>query len=118
MNKTKLQNFLQIIDDMNIEIACVCESWFDSEKGVFSKTIKDAGLQLHHAFREQKKGGGVAIIYKNNLKVKKGGASTSFYSSFEFFYITITLQSKKTVLVVCVYRKQEILFTNFIEQFS
>ena len=35
-NETKLQNLLQILDDMNVGIACICETWFTSKKGVFS----------------------------------------------------------------------------------
>ena len=39
-NENKLNNFLQIIKDLNIGIACICETWFTSEKGKFCHTIK------------------------------------------------------------------------------
>ena len=84
LNESKLQNFLQIVDDMNIGIACICETWFDSDKGVFSKMIKEANFCLHHAYREGKRGGGVAIMYKENLALKEGEASSSKFMSFEY----------------------------------
>ena len=116
-NEEKLLNFLHILEDMDIKIACVCETWFDTEKGVFSRLIKEFDYELHHAHREKKKGGGVAILYKNNLSVKKDGASTSIYSSFEFAIVVMTVQAKKIVLV-CVYRKQEVSLDLFLQEFS
>ena len=113
-----MQNFLQILDDMNISLACVCESWFDSKEGLFSKMIKDSGFKLHHAYREKKRAGGVAILYKIHLSVKEGDSSTSLYLSFEFTCITLQTQSKKKIVVACIYRKQEVPFITFTEEFS
>ena len=118
MNEKKLMNFLQVIDDMDVEIACVNETWFDQKEGVFTKKIKDAGFEPHHAYRDGKRGGGVAIIYKSQLTVKEGNASTSGYESFEYAYITITLKSKQKVVILCIYRKQEVTFSIFTEELS
>ena len=116
LNESKLQNFLQIIDDLKVNIACVCETWFDSRKGVFSRMIKQNGYKLIHGFREKKKGGGVAILYRENLNVKDGEESTTQYLSLEYVYIIITLPSKRRLILMCVYRKQEIPFTCFHEE--
>ena len=89
LNEEKLENFMQIIQDNNITIACVTESWFDSKNGTFSQTIKRYGYELHHSFREGKRGGGVAILYKKQFMVKEGGASSSQYASFEYSYLTL-----------------------------
>ena len=118
LNENKLQNFLQVIDDMDVEIACVNETWFDRKNGVFTKKIKDAGFEPHHAYRDGKRGGGVAVLYKSELTVKEGNASTSEYESFEYAYITVTLKSKQKVVILCIYRKQEVSFSLFIEEFS
>ena len=118
LDKSKLQNFLQIVDDMNIGIACICETWFDSQTGVFSKMIKEANFCLHHAHRESKRGGGVAIMYRENLALKEGEASSSEFTSFEYAYVTLTLQSSLKLLLVCVYRKQEVPFSFFFDEFS
>ena len=118
LSETKLQNFLQILADRNVCIACVTESWFDVKNGVFSRLITDAGYKLHHAYRTDKRGGGVAIIYKKHLAVKDGDASSSRYLSFEYAFVTLTLQSKRRIVLVCVYRNQEISFASFYEEFS
>ena len=117
-NEEKLNNFLQILDDQKISIACITETWFDRKNGKFSKTIKDAGFELHHTFREDKRGGGSAIIYKRDMSVKKGGASSSIYSSFEYSYVTLTLQSKRKLIMVCLYRKQEVAFNIFHDELT
>ena len=109
--------FIQILDDKCVSVACVTESWFDTKNGVFSKTLKDAGYKLHHAFRE-KRGGGVAIVYKNNMTVKDGGASCDRYLSFEYAFVTITLQTKQRMVLVCIYRNQEITFSIFQDELS
>ena len=103
---------------MNIELACVCETWFDSKSGKFSKTIKDAGYEIHHAFREKKRGGGAAMIYKRHLDLKEAGASSSQYSSFEYACAILTLQCKRRLLLVCIYRKQEVTFSVFHDELS
>ena len=68
-NAEKLSSFLQIMDDQKIGIACITETWFDRKNGPFTKTIRDAGFEINHAFRENKRGGGSAIIYKKELSV-------------------------------------------------
>ena len=117
-NEEKLCNFLQILEDNQIDIACITETWFDRKTGPFSKTIKEAGYAIHHAYREGKRGGGSAIIYKKTLSVKKGEASASEYTSFEFSYVTITLTSGRKLLLVCLYRKQEIHVNIFLDEMS
>ena len=50
--------------------------------------------------------------------IKDGDASTTEYSSFEYAFVTLTLQSKKCVILVCVYRKQEVVFNVFNDEFT
>ena len=106
------------MDDLHADITCVCETWFDTKNGVFSKKIRDSGYELHHAYREGKRGGGVAIMYKKTLTVKEGEQSTTRYMSFEYACITITLQLKRNILLVCLYRKQEIPFNTFYDEIT
>ena len=117
-NEEKLNNFLQILDDKNISIACVTETWFDSKKGAFSKTINDAGFKLNHAFRRDKRGGGCAIMYKSKLSVKSGDASSSEFQSFEYCSVTLTLKAGTKLVIICLYRKQEILFRIFQDELT
>ena len=80
---------MQVLDDNDIQIACLCETWFDSDNGKYTKAIKDAGYEIKHCCRKNKGGGGTAIIYNSSLKVKPGDASESKYESFEYSYIKL-----------------------------
>ena len=117
-NEEKLENFIQIIEDKNISIACVTETWFDRKSGTFSRRIKNAGYDVHHAYRENKRGGGCAILYKKNLCIKKGEASTSEFVSFEFSCVTLSVLSGRKILTVCIYRKQEVSFNTFLDEWT
>ena len=66
--------------------------------------------------REKKRGGGAAIIYKMQLAVKEGECSSSEYSSFEYSYVILTLESKRKLVLVCLYRKQEVSFTLYRDE--
>ena len=115
LSEFKCNNVLQILEDNDIQIACICESWFDSKEGKFSQSIKEAGYELIHGFREDIRGGGTAILYKNTLNAKPGEASSSNYSSFEYSFITLSSSTSKVILG-CIYRKQEISFKLFMEE--
>ena len=117
-NAEKLSNFLQIIDDKQIGIACIAETWFDRKTGPFSKTIRDAGYEINHAYREGKRGGGSAIIYKKDLHIKKGEASSSDYLSFEYSWVTLSLNVGRKLIIVSLYRKQEVAFKIFHEELT
>ena len=45
-DKDKLENFLHVLTDNDISIACITETWFDAESGTFSKSIKNSGYKL------------------------------------------------------------------------
>ena len=107
LNAKKLHNMLQVLEDNDVQIGCITETWFDSIKGVFTTTIKEAGYGIVHDVREDKRGGGTAIIYKDKLKAKPGKASCTRFQSFEYSYIYLTIKTTK-ILLLNVYRKQEV----------
>ena len=115
-NEIKLDNILQIFDDMDIQIACICETWFDSRTGTFTAKINEAGFDIVHAYREGKRGGGTAIIYQKSLRIKPCEASSSKYLSFEFSSILLKYAQQTNILLACVYRKQEQPFKLFLEE--
>ena len=106
----KLQNFLQIMK----ALACICETWFTNDKGKFSHTNKGRGFELYHNYRP-KRGGEVAIIFKNDLLITKGEASCSKYKSFGYVYVTCKT-GVGTILVLNIYRNQEVPSTIFKEE--
>ena len=112
LNSEKLTNLLLLLEDKNIQVACITETWFDSITGKFTALIKERGFEIVHSVREGKRGGGTAIVYKKNLKVKPREASSSQYESFEYSSINLTCNSAK-LLLICVYRKQEVSCKTF-----
>ena len=117
LNEQKLANFLQTLEDNNIQIACLCETWFDQQSGTFTATIKTAGFEIKHATREDKRGGGAAILYKKTMDIKPGEASANKYTSFEFSYC-IMRSSNNKIMLVCIYRLQEVSCKTFCEEFE
>ena len=116
LNEVKLQSVVQVLEDNDIHIACLYETWFDSNNGKYTKVIKDAGYEIKHCYRKNKGGGGTAIIYNKSLKVKPGDASESKYESFEYSYIKLLHAPKSKILLICIYRKQEIPYKIFCKE--
>ena len=116
-NNIKLLNLLQIITDLEVSFACICETWFQSQTGVFSATIKEHGFGIIHSFRENKNGGGVAIIYKESLskRVRHISSSSDRFISFEYSSILLRHLHDKFALI-CIYRRQEIAFKHFLPE--
>ena len=110
---------LQYMEDNDISIACLSETWFDAQEERFTARIKEAGYEVDHANRDKKRGGGVAMLHKKLVRMKYGEGSTTKYESFEFTYGIIRTTSYKMMLV-CVYRLQELsceLFCKEMENF-
>lgn len=113
-DKDKLENFLHVLNDNDISIACITETWFDAESGTFSKSIKDSGYNLFHSFRDNQRGGGTAIMCRKGVDVKKGQSSSSKYESFEYTYAFLKKPNDtRRILLMCVYRRQEIPIDTF-----
>ena len=117
LNEERLDNVLQFMDDHKIGIACLCETWFDAEKGRFTARIQEAGYEITHAYREDKRGGGAAILYQKKLKVKPGDKSATRYTSFEFAYCYIQLEKMKVILL-CIYRLQDVPCSTFCSEYE
>ena len=105
LNEEKLSNFLQIIQDLEANLVCVNETWFNSKKGRFTHQIKEAGYLIYHSYGEEKRGGGVAILYKEGLDLKPIETSVTKFSSFEYVLVKIKVSGKQTVVITNVYRK-------------
>lgn len=109
---------MQYIIDANVTIACITESWLTDETNNVTFRIKNYGYCISHKHRETGKGGGVCFIYKPSLMTKNVINTTNF-ESFEKHSLIISSPSNPISLsVVCVYRKQEISFTQFCSEFN
>ena len=64
----KVDEVTQFLCDRQVDIACISETWLSSENSVTTFAIKEAGYQIDHSYRG-KRGGGVAILWKQQFKV-------------------------------------------------
>lgn len=76
--------------------------------------IKQAGYNIVHTFRTEKRGAGVAILWKEKLESLKHvcKVQTKTYASFQ--YQCIVFNFKPKLIIISIYRLQEISFTQFL----
>lgn len=102
---------------MNISIACITESWLTEVENHTTFRIKSYGYLVSHTHRTTGIGGGVCIIYKPNLKIKKMKYKV-LYNSFEYHCITVSsIYISSELSIACIYRKQEVNFKHFQSDF-
>ena len=65
----KIHDFIAVLQDSDIDIAAITETWLTAHKNTITSELKVAGYNIMHAFRENKRGGGVAIIHKVGLNL-------------------------------------------------
>lgn len=68
-NKTDL--IMDYVVNNNIMQFFVTETWITDMNNHTTASIKSYGYLIHHCFRSNSAGGGVAIIYKANMKIIK-----------------------------------------------
>ena len=99
--------------DYSVDIAGVCETWFDECNNPTTAVIKSFGYSIIHNFRKDRKGGGTALIFKGCYNLSPLTFPIN-YKSFE-----ITAASTKTeatnIIFVVLYRTGP-LSTLFIQE--
>ena len=107
----KIDEFVQLLHDNNVDVAFVTETWLSSESGTITFVLREAGYGIEHSYRS-KCGGGVAIIYKLNMTNIKADGKIKNYESF--MYKNVILNGKVNINLACLYRLQEIPEAKFI----
>ena len=106
----KTYEFMQLLDDNDVDVALVTETWLSGESGTTTFSIKEMGYEIEHSHRS-KKGGGVAIIYKPTVSIKP---DVNIYKYESFMYKNVILNGKVKINLACIYRLQEILEPQFL----
>ena len=104
---------LQVLNDKNIDIACFQETWLTSESSTITSIIKQAGYNIVHVFRTHKKGAGVAILWKTKLESIKHVCKIKTKDYISLQYQCIVFNFKPKVIIISIYRLQEIPFKQF-----
>ena len=77
----KIETFIQYLEDNDIDIAAVSETWLASLNNYITGYLRERGYNIHHYHRDAKKGGGVSIISSNTISREQ--TKTYKYKSFE-----------------------------------
>ena len=62
----KIEFLIQLLQDESIDICFVCETWLTSQNNHVTALLKESGFNISHVYRTDRKGGGVAILFKCN----------------------------------------------------
>ena len=121
--KPKLDILIHHMQVSNIDMVFVTETWTQEcnelEHQYIKANINTAGYNILIQSRENQRGGGIAIIYKSHLQVKK--LIFNNYTSFESLTVILNI-STKLYLFSTIYRapystKQPTTMLTFLEEF-
>ena len=93
---------MDLVVNNNISLFFVTETWLTDMNNHTTASIKSYGFHIHHCFRHQNAGGGVAIIFKPTCKVVK--IFHNHANSFESVSVKLKLQDSTSLICTCIYR--------------
>ena len=111
--------FLEHIEDANADFGFISETWLHSEKNDVTSLVKDKGYLLRHVIRKNSSkdlGGGVGILIKNTINHKQ--IPCKLYSSFEHMMLSTKLRTGARVILITLYRLQEISYSTFFNELT
>ena len=121
--KPKLDMLIHHMKLNNLDICFITETWTQYENEPEYQYIKanldTAGYNIIIHSRENRKGGGMAVIYRPHLHIKK--LSFKKHTSFEAITINLNITTK-SYLLLTIYRtpysaKQPVTMQTFLEEF-
>ena len=114
--QNKVPDFIQMMDDNDIDIAFVCETWMTGSNNLTSGLLRESGYSMYHDFRKDRTGGGVAIIARSIFAPKNGKAFK--YKTFEVFVQNMKVfKQVHPVTLVIIYRLGDESKPVFIQEF-
>ena len=120
--RNKIVNILTYLDMHDIDICMMQETWLNKGDSAVAQEIKDQGYKIHSQRRLRGDiGGGVAIIYKPSILVRRCSPQSKFKS---FEYISCTVHTNdKTIRIVNIYRmgyskKHPHTYKVFLDEFT
>ena len=93
---------MQYIDSEDPSVVFVQETWLTDLNNHTTAIIKAHGYKIHDIHRPNSIGGGVALLFKENIKVVKlfiGNEAT-----FESVSIKLILPKRNSLICSCIYR--------------
>ena len=107
---------MQALENAYTNIAFLTETWLDEHSGETTRIIKGYGFNIHRADRGSR-GGGIAVLYRHIKCTPVVFPQYVCASINSFEYHGIQLKStRETYHIICLYRKQEIQVSDFIDE--
>ena len=113
--QNKLHHLLTLMIDGELDLAAITETWFKSELNNCTATLRENGYSIFHFHRENKGGGGVALIYKKEFKMNN--AKTYHFETFECILVSISGTDSTKINFVVVYRFCQLSPSLFLSEF-
>ena len=115
-NNKPLEIYDLIIDN-SIDILALTETWFrnDGRDQVAIGDMTPPGYRIQHLPRPNRRGGGLAIIYRNIFEVES--IQPTAFNSFECFTASVK-HSKAAFQFAIVYRPPQTSTSAFLEEFA
>ena len=105
---------MNYVTDHDITQFFVTETWITEINNHTTATVKSFGYSIHHCFRSNTMGGGVAIIFKSTMKVVK--MFIRHPGSFESVSVKLKCYDGINLFCSCLYRTGNL--GNFINDFD
>ena len=113
MLNVKLQNIRSLFNKLdvvksyllinNVDICFFTETWLNSN--IRNSMINIPGYEILRSDRHNKRGGGVAVYYKDSLNVQLVNPRIKFltFSNFEYIALELNTSSSSKILFLCFY---------------
>lgn len=121
LNSRSVRNKTLILKDYvvehDIDVLALTETWLqpDNTDDLVIKELCPTGYSFLHAPRSTGRGGGVGVLFKDSLKMKK--IDKQKFHSFENIQLNLHSSTSSTVILV-IYRPPSTNCSTFLEEFS
>ena len=112
----KIESFVQLLEDNDIDIAAISETWLSSSNNYVTGYLRERGYNIHHYHRDVKRGGGVSIISLNTIC--RHQSKTYKYKSFESVSVLFTGSLQRKLCFVAIYRCGDEPMSLFLNEFN
>ena len=115
--RNKTSAFSDFVLSNDLDIVGVTETWLrPSDTQGLMDEITPAGFQLHQVPRENKKGGGVAVLVRNDIDSVR--CQIDQQETFEHITVKLSDRQSSQLLVHVIYRPPSTSKSRFIEEFN
>ena len=97
-----MDHLITLLSEEDLDLAVITETWFKTQQNNYTANLKENGYSIFHLNREEKGGGGVAIIHRDTLKLNS--AKCYNFETFECVIGTIASISSQKITFVAIYR--------------